>query len=72
MISRTTPLKRSAISFSKAKKGELLPSLKTLAQDENQPWEKALLPWYQYDEKNISYRFLFLPILAAQQPTLAS
>jgi hypothetical protein len=39
----------------KPKKGDLLTSLKILAQDETQPWETAALPWYQYDEKSVSY-----------------
>ena len=39
----------------KPTKGALLTSLKTLAKDESQPWEKARLPWYQDDKKSISY-----------------
>ena len=39
----------------KPKKGERLPSLKDLAKDGSQPWNDARLPWYQYDEKSISY-----------------
>jgi len=39
----------------KPKKGALLPSLKTLAKDENQPWKKAVIPWYQEGEKSVSY-----------------
>jgi len=46
-----TPGKRGP----KPKKGALLTALKTLAKDESQPWQKAILPWYQEDQKSISY-----------------
>ena len=39
----------------KPKKGKLLTSLKNLAKDDSQPWQKALIPWYQGDTKSISY-----------------
>ncbi|MBF0351762.1 MAG: transposase [SAR324 cluster bacterium] len=39
----------------KPKKGALRPSLSTLAKDDQQPWKKATLAWYQVGEKNISY-----------------
>ncbi len=29
--------------------------MKTLAKDKNQPWKKAVLPWYQEGEKSVSY-----------------
>ena len=46
-----TPGKRGP----KPKKGALLTALKILAKDECQAWQTALLPWYQDDEKSISY-----------------
>ena len=46
-----TPGKRGP----KPKKGALLTALKTLAKDESQPWQKAIIPWYQEDQKSISY-----------------
>ena len=46
-----TPGKRGP----KPKKGALLTALKTLTKDESQPWQKAILPWYQEDQKSISY-----------------
>jgi|TARA_B100001167_G_C16756353_1_gene298930 hypothetical protein len=39
----------------KPKKGELMLPLKTLANDDKQPWKKKRLPWYQEGEKAISY-----------------
>lgn len=39
----------------KPKKGDLLPSLKTLAKEQTQPWKKTKRPWYQEGEKSISY-----------------
>ena len=39
----------------KPKKGKLLPSLKVLAKDENQPWKKTVIAWYQEGDKAISY-----------------
>jgi len=39
----------------KQKKGKRLPSLKILAEDQTQPWVKAILPWYQGGKKEISY-----------------
>jgi len=40
----------------KPKKGDLLPSLKTIAEQEDASWKEAKLPWYRDGEKNISYQ----------------
>lgn len=39
----------------KPKKGDLLPSLKTLSNDETQDWLSTSLDWYQSGEKKIAY-----------------